>query len=308
MADMKYTAKDSIFSFIFRQPENTRRLYLALHPEDSDVTEADCKLITLEHILTNGMTNDLGFQVRDKLILLVEAQSKFSLNIVLRMLLYLAATYKEYVEEQKLDLYGSRPVSIPRPELYMVYTGVPRQLPEVLRLSDMYSGPGGVEVEIQVLRDTGAGTIVDQYIRFCEISNEQRKQYGYTMKAVEETLRICCEENILMPFLASCQREVQDIMVTLFNQERITEIHEYNLRKEARQEGWQEGRQEGRQQGRQEGRQEGRQQGIEEGIRAMVLTLKEFTADRAAIAQSLVKQFELLPQTAEEKVAQYWET
>ena len=50
MADMKYTAKDSVFSFIFRQPENTRRLYLALHPEDSDVTEADCKLITLEHI------------------------------------------------------------------------------------------------------------------------------------------------------------------------------------------------------------------------------------------------------------------
>ena len=80
MADMKYTAKDSVFSFIFRQPENTRRLYLTLHPEDIDVTEADCKLVTLEHILTNGMTNDLGFQVRDKLILLVEAQSKFSIE------------------------------------------------------------------------------------------------------------------------------------------------------------------------------------------------------------------------------------
>ena len=79
---------------------------------------------------------------------------------------------------------------------------------------------------------------------------------------------------------------VQDIMVTLFNQERVAEIHEYNLMKEARQ--------------------EGRQQGVEEGIRAMVLTLKEFTADRAAIAQRLVKQFELLPQTAEEKVERYW--
>ena len=237
MADMKYTAKDSVFSFIFRQPENTRRLYLTLHPEDVDVTEADCKLVTLEHILTNGMTNDLGFQVRNKLILLVEAQSKFSINIALRMLLYLAATYKEYVEEQKLDLYGSKPVSIPRPELYMVYTGAPRQLPEILRLSDMYDGPGGAEIEIKVLKDTGAGNIVDQYIRFCEISNEQRKQYGYTMKAVEETLRICCEENILMPFLASRQKEVQDIMVTLFNQERITEIHEYNLVKDAKREG-----------------------------------------------------------------------
>ena len=165
------------------------------------------------------MTNDLGFQVRDKLILLAEAQ--------------------------KLDLYGSKPVSIPRPELYMVYTGAPRQLPEILRLSDMYGGPGGAETEIKVLKNTGAGNIVDQYICFCEISDEQRKQYGYTMKAVEETLRICCEDNILMPFLASRQKEAQDIMVTLFNQERVTEIHEYNLMKEARQQGWQEGRQEG---------------------------------------------------------------
>lgn len=241
MAEMKYTAKDSVFSFIFKQPENTRQLYLVLHPEDTEVTEADCKLVTLEHVLTNGITNDLGFQVRDKLILLVEAQSKFSVNIALRMLLYLAATYKEYVDERKLDLYGSKPVSIPRPELYMVYTGTPRQLPEIMRLSDMYDGPGGAEIEIKVLRDMGKGNIVDQYIRFCEISDAQRKRYGYTTKAVEETLRICGEENILMPFLASRQKEVRDIMVTLFDQERVTEIHEYNLIKDARQEGHSEG-------------------------------------------------------------------
>jgi len=57
------------------------------------------------------------------------------------------------------------------------------------------------------------------------------------MKAVEKTLRICCEENISMPFLASRQKEVQDIMVTLFNQECVTEIHEYNLVKDAKREG-----------------------------------------------------------------------
>jgi hypothetical protein len=73
-------------------------------------------------------------------------------------------------------------------------------------------------------------------------------------------------------------------MVTLFHQERVSEIHEYNLVKDARQEGF------------------------EKGIRAMVLTLKEFTADKAVVAQKLVKQFELLPQTAEEKVARYWES
>ena len=131
----------------------------------------------------------------------------------------------------------------------MVYTGTPRQLPEIMRLSDMYDGPGGAEIEIKVLRDMGKGNIVDQYIRFCEISDAQRKRYGYTMKAAEETLRICGEENILMPFLASRQKEVRDIMVTLFDQERVTEIHEYNLIKDARQEGHSAGRQEGHTEG-----------------------------------------------------------
>lgn len=284
MADMKYTAKDSVFNFVFRQPENTRRLYLAIHPEDKDVTEADCKLITLEHILTNGMTNDLGFQVRDKLILLVEAQTKFSLNIALRMLLYLAATYKEYVDEHKLDLYGSRSVSIPRPELYMIYTGPSKELPETLLLSDLYSGCGDVEVKIHVLQGSGTNNIVDQYIRFCEISDEQRKLHGYTMKAVEEILRICCEEQVLMPFLASRQKEVRDIMVTLFDQKRVTEIHEYNLVKDARQEG------------------------LAKGISALVSALKKFSVDKTVVVQELVSSFGLTQQEAEEKVEQYWES
>ena len=89
-----------------------------------------------------------------------------------------------------------------------------------------------------------------------------------------------------MPFLASRQKEVRDIMVTLFDQERVAEIHEYNVAKDARL--------------------EGQQEGIEKGIRAMVLTLKEFTTDKVAIAQKLMKQFELLPQAAEEKVELYW--
>lgn len=46
-------------------------------------------------------------------------------------------------------------------------------------------------------------------------------------------------------------------MVTLFDQERLTEIHEYNLVKDARQEGHSVGRHEGRAEGRAEGHIEG---------------------------------------------------
>ena len=282
MAEMKRSVKDSVFTYLFKQPEYTRQLYLALHPEDTDVKESDFKLVTLENVLTTGFYNDLGIQVRNRLILLVEAQSTFSVNIALRMLLYLAGTYKEYIEEQKLDLYGSHPVEIPRPELYVVYTGGRKEIPGTLHLSDLYQGAGSAEVEVKVLRDDGTGDILDQYVRFCKIADEQREKYGLAQQAIDETIRICIAENVLAPFLASRQKEVLEIMVTLFDQEKIAEIHDYNVAKAARQEG------------------------REEGIRAMVSTLRSMSVEQKQIAQKLVEQFGLLPQAAEEKVKQYW--
>ena len=294
MAEMKRSVKDSVFTYLFKQPEYTRQLYLALHPEDTDVKESDFKLVTLENVLTTGFYNDLGIQVRNRLILLVEAQSTFSVNIALRMLLYLAGTYKEYIEDQKLDLYGSHPVEIPRPELYVVYTGDRKEIPETLHLSDLYQGAGSAEVEVKVLRDDGTGDILDQYVRFCKIADEQREKYGLTQQAIDETIRICIAENVLAPFLASRQKEVLEIMVTLFDQEKIAEIHDYNVAKAARQEGHQLGREEGRAEGR------------EEGIRAVVGMLRSMSVEKKQIAQKLVEQFGLLPQAAEEKVKQYW--
>lgn len=163
----------------------------------------------------------------------------------------------------------------------MVYTG-PKSVPETVRLSDLYEGTGDVDLRVHVIRRTGTGDILDQYVRFCEIADENRKKYGITGKAVEETLRQCREEGVLMPFLASREKEVRDIMVTLFDEERIREIHDYNVAKEAE------------------------EKGMEKGIRAMVSTLKEIAIAPAAIAQALVKQFGLSQDAAEQKVQQYW--
>ena len=85
-----------------------------------------------------------------------------------------------------------------------------------------------------------------------------------------------------MPEIKRRIKEVRDIMVTLFNEERIREIHDYNVAKEAE------------------------EKGMEKGIRAMVSVLKEFALAPAAIAQALVKQFGLSQEVAEQKVQQYW--
>lgn len=242
MAEMKRGIKDSVFTYLFRQPEYALKLYQTLHPEDTSTTEADLKLVTLENIISTGIYNDLGIQAGAMLILLMEAQSTFSINIVLRLLLYLAETYKEYVEEHKLDLYAGTAVQIPRPELYVVYTGGKVDMPEVLHLSDLYEGKGSVEITVKVLRDTGNYSILDQYIQFCKIADEQRKKFRYTQKAVDETIHLCLERNILAPFLMSRQKEVTDIMITLFSQEKVSEIHDFNLAQRSRKEGHAEGR------------------------------------------------------------------
>lgn len=234
MSEIKRTIKDSVFTYLFSQPEYARELYLNLHPEDQGVTEADVRLVTLENILTTGQYNDLGLRVRDKLILLVEAQSTYSPKIALRMLMYLAETYKDYVEEKKISLYSDKKDDIPRPELYVVYTGKRKNVPDVLKLSDLYDGTGSVEVEVKVLRGENPKQILGQYFEFCKISDEQVALHGRTDAAATETIRICLERGVLVPFLNARQKEVHDIMRTLFDQETILEIERYNLRQEVR--------------------------------------------------------------------------
>ena len=283
MPEMKRSIKDSVFTMLFQDPEYLRQLYLTLHPEDAGVLPEDMKLITLENVLTTGIYNDLGIQVRDRLILLVEAQSTFSANITLRMLLYLAATYKEYVKERKLDLYAGKAVSIPRPELYVVYTGR-RETPDTLLLSGLYeSAPEDgrvqhMELAVQILRDDGSASVIDQYVRFCQISDEMRGKHGATLKAVQETLRECVRQNILTPFLMTREKEVSDIMISLFNQEEIQAIHDYNVAKQAQ----------------------------ETALKQTVLLMRDLGVAREEAVRQLAKRYDLLQNDAETAVRQYW--
>ena len=285
MAKVKRTIKDSIFTFLFRQPEYLRELYLTLHPEDVSVTEEDCRIVTIENILSTGMHNDLSFLVRGILIVLVEAQSTFAPNIALRLLLYLAKTYQEYVDEHELDLYSEKALSIPRVECYMVYTGA-RNTPDIIRLSDLCSGRSDVEVCVKVLRGDGSHSIIDQYARFCEISDEVRKKYGYTQEAIDEIFRKCAEEQILAAFLTSRRLEVRDIMFTLFDQEKVTRYHEAAIRKEAET--------------------VGEARGKEAGISAFISGLRKYSVAKDSIVSDLMHEFGLSKQEASEKLAQYW--
>ncbi|MCD7711339.1 MAG: hypothetical protein LUJ25_01100, partial [Firmicutes bacterium] len=106
----KHRAKDSVFTDLFRDKRYLLQLYQALHPEDKTATEDSLTDITINNVLINGQYNDLGFMVNGKLMILTEAQSTWSMNIIVRALLYLVQSLQEHLDREKADLYGSRKV------------------------------------------------------------------------------------------------------------------------------------------------------------------------------------------------------
>ena len=233
------TVKDSVFTNLFARKKYTLELYRALFPDDTgEITEDDIDIITIENVLLRDMYNDLGIRVKNKLIILAEAQSTWSENITFRMLLYLAGVYKEYIIENKIDLYTSRIPKLPEPELFVIYTGSNRNVPEKLSLSDtFFGGKKVIDINVKVITDGKKGDIIYQYVTFTKVVNEQIKLHGYTKNAIEATLQICRDSDILKEYLISCEKEVIDMLDVLFDHDFIVEAHNNTIRAEGKAEG-----------------------------------------------------------------------
>ena len=134
--EAKRTIKDSVFTNLFGDSKYLLQFYQAIHPEDKNVKEDELRTITLENILTDDIYNDLGFIKGDKIMILAEAQSTWTSNIIIRALEYLVNSYRRYFTENGMDLYQSKKVSLPKPELYVIYTGNRKKRPERITLSE----------------------------------------------------------------------------------------------------------------------------------------------------------------------------
>ena len=95
--EVKRDVKNTVFVDLFNQDEYRLQLFQTLHPEITDVTADELQIITIKRVITNHQYNDLAFVFRNKLMIFVEAQSTWSINILIRLLLYLAETIQEYM-------------------------------------------------------------------------------------------------------------------------------------------------------------------------------------------------------------------
>ena len=107
--------KTAAFLDLFQDKKNLLKLYKTLHPEDTDATEDTLDIVTIDNVLTDNLYNDLGIMVgNNRLLLLLEAQSSWTVNILIRILLYLAQSYHEYFERTSQSLYKSKKVKMPK--------------------------------------------------------------------------------------------------------------------------------------------------------------------------------------------------
>ena len=237
---LKFAGKDTVFRDIFSIKKYLYQMYQALHPEDTTIEQNDLDIVTLQSILLNGVYNDLGFLVRgSQLMILVEAQSTWSPNIIIRALMYLMNTYQDYFSQHKIMLYGNGKASMPKPELYVIYTGDRGSHPDVLSLQEEFFSDTDccIEAKVKVLYLGDGHDIINQYIGFCRVFNEQIALHGRTPEAAEEIIRICCDRNLLKEYLTERKREVERIMLTLFDQEYVWNLERENIRSEGIAEG-----------------------------------------------------------------------
>ena len=134
---------------------------------------------------------------------------------------------------------------IPKPDLYVVYTGN-EDVPDEISFKDNYfDGDCPVDVKVKVLKQPGTETVSGQYIGFSKVYDEQRSIHSNKIECIRETLRICKEKGYLVDFLTEHEEEVVTMLTFLFDEQQERETYTAARDKEKIEEGRAEGRAEG---------------------------------------------------------------
>ena len=239
--------KDKLFVTLFSDQQAMFELYKELHPEDVTATVDDVRKVTLENILMNERYNDLGFTVGDKLMVFVEEQSSVCYNMPIRMFIYAASTYNNYLLENKIFIHRKRLINLPKPEFYVISTQ--NFNTRELRLSDAFGGDNAfMELKVRVIeKDEAEDRLpsVDTYLEFVELVAEYFTLYKDWTKAVNSALDSMETENTRVWDLIQERRiEVTNLFEMNLTDEEFRKLELEDAKEEAREEGREEGREE----------------------------------------------------------------
>ena len=232
-ANSKY--KDSVFTFLFSEPDVLKELYCALEgislPENVPIT-----INTLREVLFIERINDISFEIGGKLVILIEHQSSINPNMALRLLMYIARVYEKIIGDK--NIYTSRLIPVPRPEFYVLYNGTaPHPDEKILKLSEVFesgadlgipdNGSPALELKVKVINiNQGKNEQIVKrsktlagYSAFIAKVREFEKESADREKAMIKAVRYCREQNILKDFLEKNGTEVMNMLITEWKME-----------------------------------------------------------------------------------------
>ena len=280
--------KDRLFISLFgsaERKENTLELYNAVNGTHYDNPD-DITIYTIEDALYLGMKNDVAFLISCHMNL-YEHQSTSNPNMPVRGLMYFAKLYEKFIRLNKLRIHGSTQIKLPTPRYLVFYNGTQeRPEKEELRLTAAFDKPeeSCIEVTATVLNvNIGKNNALmkqaqtlEGYARFIALV----RQYGKEMPletAIDRAVTECIEQGILAEYLLARKAEVQDMLLTEYDAEKV------------HQEFWEDGRETGRQEGIQEGKAEGRIQELLSLVKDGLLTASQ-AADRLGESEAVFQK------------------
>jgi len=249
--------KDSVFSFLFSDPDLLRELYCAL---ENVTLPADVKITinTLRDVLFLNKINDISFEIGGKLVVLIEHQSTINPNMALRLLMYIARVYEKITGDK--NIYASRLVPVPHPEFFVLYNGAaPFPDEQTLKLSDAFEKTDSLglpeketpalELVVKVINiNQGRNeTLVKKcktlagYSAFTAKVREFEKGGGDRAEAMKQAVKYCRENDILKEFLEQNATEVMNMLLTEWNMDDALAVRY--------EEGWEDGMDKGREEG-----------------------------------------------------------
>ena len=263
---LRRNISDELFRFVFDHDGMMIGLLHVIYPDlMKDVDDKDVMRITLKESIMKGHLNDLGILVKDRLIVLVEAQSTWPLDVMYRFSIYYVETLN-YLRANGILEDGNTNLHI---GFYVIFTGNRKEKPEVMSLRDML-GWNDVDVTVHFLygKDRSEGVVYD-YVMLTRTVQEHISKEGMKRDAVMSAINKCVKNDILTDFLTKHKEELMSNLDYLFDHKYTDAQYEYQLR----QEGIEEGREEGLEKGREEGLEKGREQGREENREEIVIEM-----------------------------------
>ncbi|EOT24674.1 hypothetical protein C805_02886 [Eubacterium sp. 14-2] len=112
--------------------------------------------------------------------------------------------------------------------------------PEYVSLSEeFFNGEDcAVDVKVKMIYDGKDNDIISQYVTFTKVYDEQVKLYRRTREAVTNTINICKDRNVLKEYPGSREKEVVDMMMTLFDDEQVMRAYVFTCFRNDKKGGW----------------------------------------------------------------------